>query len=276
MRLTRRDALRAVVATTVGAATAPVAYGAAYERHRIVRVDQDVPVSGLPPSLDGLRVGLITDIHHSNTVSAKDVSRAVTLLADAKPDLIVLGGDYVTYGNRAFVEPVAELLAPLASAPHGVVRRPRQSRRRPRHAGGADAARLHRAEGSAHDGHDPQRSRRHRRHPLLDAAHAARDAGAERHGTDDAAPGARSEAAAAGRASWMCRWCCPGTRTAARSCCRASAPSPRASFPCSPVRRAQINTSLFVSRGVGTVYIPVRINCPPEVAVLTLRTTLRL
>ena len=29
----------------------------------------------------------------------------------------------------------------------------------------------------------------------------------------------------------------------------------------------QANTSLFVSRGVGTVYVPVRINCPPEVAV---------
>jgi predicted MPP superfamily phosphohydrolase len=27
---------------------------------------------------------------------------------------------------------------------------------------------------------------------------------------------------------------------------------------------------MFVSRGVGTVYVPVRINCPPEVAVLTL------
>ena len=29
-------------------------------------------------------------------------------------------------------------------------------------------------------------------------------------------------------------------------------------------------TTMFVSRGVGTVYVPVRINCPPEVAVLTL------
>jgi predicted MPP superfamily phosphohydrolase len=26
-----------------------------------------------------------------------------------------------------------------------------------------------------------------------------------------------------------------------------------------------------VSRGLGTVYVPVRINCPPEVAVLSLR-----
>jgi len=30
------------------------------------------------------------------------------------------------------------------------------------------------------------------------------------------------------------------------------------------------NTTIFVSRGVGTVYVPVRINCPPEVAILTL------
>jgi predicted MPP superfamily phosphohydrolase len=31
------------------------------------------------------------------------------------------------------------------------------------------------------------------------------------------------------------------------------------------------NTSIFVSRGVGTVYVPIRLNCPPEVAMVTLR-----
>ena len=30
-------------------------------------------------------------------------------------------------------------------------------------------------------------------------------------------------------------------------------------------------TTLFVSRGLGTVYVPVRLNCPPEIAVLTLQ-----
>ena len=34
-------------------------------------------------------------------------------------------------------------------------------------------------------------------------------------------------------------------------------------------RRGQ--TTIFVSRGIGTVYVPVRVNCPPEVAVLTLQ-----
>ena len=31
------------------------------------------------------------------------------------------------------------------------------------------------------------------------------------------------------------------------------------------------STAIFVSRGVGTVYVPVRLNCPPEVALLTLK-----
>jgi predicted MPP superfamily phosphohydrolase len=35
-------------------------------------------------------------------------------------------------------------------------------------------------------------------------------------------------------------------------------------------------TSLFVTRGVGTVYLPVRLNCPPEVALLTLEPFTRL
>ena len=30
------------------------------------------------------------------------------------------------------------------------------------------------------------------------------------------------------------------------------------------------STAIFVSRGVGTIYLPVRVNCPPEVALLTL------
>jgi predicted MPP superfamily phosphohydrolase len=34
-------------------------------------------------------------------------------------------------------------------------------------------------------------------------------------------------------------------------------------------------TTIFVSRGVGTVYIPIRLNCPPEVAVLTLEPVLQ-
>ena len=98
---------------------AGITYGTAFERHRIGMTSATLPVSGLPAALDGLRIGLITDIHHSRLVPAVDVVQALELAMSARPDLIVLGGDYVTFGDRAFVGPVAELLASLR-APHGV------------------------------------------------------------------------------------------------------------------------------------------------------------
>ena len=75
--------------------------------------------SRLPPALAGLRIGLITDVHRSRWVSHDDVARAVTMLMAEAPDLIVLGGDYVTWGDREYVGAAAEALGPL-SAPFGV------------------------------------------------------------------------------------------------------------------------------------------------------------
>jgi len=45
----------------------------------------------------------------------------------------------------------------------------------------------------------------------------------------------------------------------------------RRRFPVLAGRAHRGNTEMFVSRGVGTVIVPVRINCPPEVALVTLR-----
>ncbi|HUE85585.1 MAG TPA: metallophosphoesterase [Vicinamibacterales bacterium] len=270
MRLTRRDVLRGAAATGVGLAVGPVAYGAAYERHRLVRVDADIPVSGLPPALDGLRVGLITDIHHSASVSADDVTRAVELLRVTSPDIVVLGGDYVTYGNRAYVEPVAELLAPLANAPHGsfaVLGNHDDDRDMPAALGKHRFAVLKdqhtrlTIRGEALDiigirywtrrmphltqvlqgvgpnsillAHDPRRLTQAAQLdvPLVLSGHT--------HGGQIVIPGLGAVA--------------------------------KKDFPILAGFARQTNTSLFVSRGVGTVYLPVRINCPPDVAVLTLR-----
>ena len=272
MRFTRRDALRAIAATGIGLATGPVAYGAAYERHRLIRVEQDLPVSGLPPPLDGLRVGLITDIHHSNTVGADDVTRAVSLLLESRPDLIVLGGDYVTFGNRAFVEPVAELLAPLAAAPNGafaVLGNHDDDRDMPAALARRGFAPLkdqrttitirnepidlvgirfwtrrieHITQVLKGSGpttillaHDPRRLLQAAQLdvPLVLSGHT--------HGGQVILPGL---GAIAGR-----------------------------EFPVLAGYARELNSSIFVSRGVGTVYVPVRMNCPPDVAVLTLRTT---
>lgn len=268
--MTRRDALRAIVATGVGVVSAPFAYGSAYERHRFVRIEQEIAVSGLPPAVDGLRVGFLTDVHHSASVTPNDVSRAVALLTEATPDLVVLGGDYVTFGNRGYVEPVAELLSPLANARHGsfavlgnhdddkdmpaalarrgftVLRDQRTTvniNGEPIDFAGvrfwtrrvSDIAHVLKGTGTTTFllAHDPRR--------LNEAAQLDVQLvlSGHTHGGQVVLP-------------WL------GAIAAKK-------------FPVLAGTATRENTTLFVSRGVGTVYVPVRMNCPPEVALLTLR-----
>jgi predicted MPP superfamily phosphohydrolase len=269
MAITRRAAIKGVLATTVGAVTGAGAYGVAYERHRIGVTEATLPVSRLPAALDGIRIGFLTDIHHSSLVPAEDIVHAVELVNSARPDLIVLGGDYVTFGDRAFVGPVAELLAPL-HAPHGVfaiLGNHDHDRDMP-----AALTRQHievlrdaRTRLSIRGDHvdlagvrfwtrrpgDIARVLRRAENPVLLLAHdprrlneaAALDVPAvlsgHTHGGQVVMPGV---GALAGRR-----------------------------FPVLEGLARKGDTSIFVSRGLGTVYVPVRINCPPEVAIVTLQ-----
>ncbi|HTM03354.1 MAG TPA: metallophosphoesterase [Vicinamibacterales bacterium] len=269
MGLSRRAALKGVLATAVGAATGAGIYGVGYERHHLGITEADLPVSGLPPSLDGLRIGFLTDIHHSRMVPADDVAQAVALTLSMTTDLIVLGGDYVTWGERGYVGPVAELLKPL-HAPNGVfailgnhdddrdmpaalarngftVLKDQTTRLSVRGETinligirfwtrkASEIVRLVRrsSEAAILLAHDPRR--------LTEAA--ALDIPAvlsgHTHGGQVVIPGIGAIA--------------------------------RRNFPVVAGLGSRDNSSIFVSRGVGTVYVPVRINCPPEVAVVTLR-----
>ncbi len=268
--LSRRTALKGLVATGVGLVAGPIGYGVAIERHRVRLIEQPLAVIGLPPSLDGLRVGLITDVHLSSMVPAEDIALAVELLAAAKPDLIALGGDYVTDVDVSRATPVAELLAPLASASDGafaVLGNHDDDRVVPAAlaARGFTVLRDQRTRvtvrGEVVDivglrfwtrrlpeitrvlkgagpttimlAHDP---RRLREAATLDvqlvlAGHT--------HGGQVVLPGMGAVAARR--------------------------------FPVVSGESREGNCTLFVSRGVGTVFVPVRINCPPEVSVLVLR-----
>lgn len=269
MVISRRALLKTFLATGVGALTGGGAYGYLYERRALELSRSAVPVAGLPPALDGFRIGLMTDVHRSRWVSSEDVEAAVHLLMSAKPDLIVLGGDYVTWGDRSFVEPSAEVLGVL-SAPHGVfgilgnhdddrempaalVKRGVQmlkdartqltiSHERLELAGirfwtkrAADIAPVVR--GAAGTvvllAHDPRRlfEAEALKIPLVLSGHT--------HGGQVVLPGVGALAAR--------------------------------KFPVVAGLARRGRTTMFVSRGVGTVYVPMRINCPPEVALLTLR-----
>jgi predicted MPP superfamily phosphohydrolase len=269
MLLTRRAAIKGLLVTGVGAVTGATTYGVAFERHQIGVTEAALPVSGLPPALDGLRVGLLTDVHHSGMVPADDVTRAVELLLAQRPDLIVLGGDYVTFGDRAFVEPVAELLAPL-SAPHGVFAilgnhdddrdMPAALSRR-----GIEVLKDARTKIEIGGERLELAGLRFWTRRLQDLARVIRNAAAPvillahdpRRLTEAAAfdiPAVLSGHTHGGQVVL------PGVGAVARR-----------RFPVLEGLGSRANTSIFVSRGIGTVYVPIRINCPPEVAMVSLK-----
>jgi predicted MPP superfamily phosphohydrolase len=269
MLLSRRAALKGVLATAVGAVAGAGAYGVAYERHRVRLTRTDLPVSGLPPPLDGLRVGFLTDVHHSALVPADDVTHAVRLVLAERPDLIVLGGDYVSFAQRAYMQPVADLLAPLA-APHGVFailgnhddeREMPAALARKGFAVLKDQRTTIELRGERLDiagirfwtrrPGDIARVLRRAGHTVLMLAHDPRRL------TEAAAlnvPAVLSGHTHGGQVVL------PGIGAVAK-----------ARFPILWGLGQRENTHMFVSRGVGTVYVPVRINCPPEVALVTLR-----
>jgi predicted MPP superfamily phosphohydrolase len=268
MVVSRRHVLKALLAAGAGLVAGGGAYGMFYGRHALELTRAALPVSGLPPALAGLRIGMMTDVHCSQWVSAEDVRQAVALLMSAKPDLVVLGGDFVTWGDRKYVGPSADALSAL-KAPHGVFailgnHDDEHDMPLALTAGGAEVLR-------------DARTKLRIRNEVLEIAglrfwtKRAVDISAIVRGAAGPVillahdPRRLTEAAALGIPLVLSGHTHGGQvvlpivgAVAARK------------FPVIDGVARQDDTTIFVSRGVGTVYVPVRINCPPEVALLTL------
>lgn len=71
----------------------------------------------LPKALDGFRIVQLSDIHHSPFTSSEFIEEIVRKANDLKPDMFVLTGDYVSHEDE-YIAPVAEILSKL-EAPYG-------------------------------------------------------------------------------------------------------------------------------------------------------------
>lgn len=71
-----------------------------------------VPVRGLPPRSDPLRLVLLSDFHLGRLAPMARLTRAIALARELSPDFYLLGGDFVQSG-AAHVSSAARLLAPL-------------------------------------------------------------------------------------------------------------------------------------------------------------------
>ena len=265
-QLTRRDVVRGLGAVAIGTAAGAAAHGFMYERHHVLVTEETLEVVGWPEPLAGLRVGFLTDLHRSATVSHDMIANAVQMVMAHTPEVVIIGGDYVTNRDRRYVQPAAAALAGLR-APFGVfavlgnhdderdvtpaltaydIEVLRDARTRVTMRG--EPVELAGLRYWTHKISDITRVLRGASPTLLLIAHTPKrliEATAlsvplmlsgHTHGGQIVLPGLGAIAAR--------------------------------EFPVVAGSARRENTTVFVSRGVGTVYIPVRLNCPPEVAIL--------
>jgi uncharacterized protein len=268
-RFTRRDILRGLGVAGIGALTGVAAHGFLYERHHIGVTREELAVAGWPEALSGLRIGFLSDLHRSGTVSHQMIAAAVSAVMAATPDLIILGGDYVTNRDRRFVLPAAEALSGLA-APLGVFavlgnHDDERDITAALTAKGFAMLRDARTQISARGETVDLAGLRYWTYRVDDIVRVIRGASANliliAH-----TPKRLLEAAALSVPLVLSghthggQIVLPGVGAiAARE------------FPVVQGSARRENTTIFVTRGVGTIYVPVRVNCPPEVAVLTIR-----
>lgn len=79
---------------------------------------QEIFLRRLPKALDGLRIVHLSDFHYGPLTNSAHLERAVQAANDLRPDLIALTGDYISH-DRIYAAPCAELVGRLR-ARHGV------------------------------------------------------------------------------------------------------------------------------------------------------------
>jgi predicted MPP superfamily phosphohydrolase len=95
----RRNFLRGARVILFGAPAAALGYGAFIERVDLRLREQDIPVPGLHPDLDGVRLVQLTDIHLSPFLSERDLDRAIAIANETRAHIALVTGDMITSGG---------------------------------------------------------------------------------------------------------------------------------------------------------------------------------
>jgi predicted MPP superfamily phosphohydrolase len=120
MPINRREFLQLAggTAIAVGLGGAMAGYAAVLEPNDLVVERRQIRLPRLPNAFDGFRIVLLTDFHLHPFTTAGLIRRTVEISNGLKPDLVLLGGDFVC----AFAE-AAQELGPILEgldAKHGV------------------------------------------------------------------------------------------------------------------------------------------------------------
>lgn len=91
-QVTRRSFLKGATFGAGGLAL----YSGVFERHWLDISQREIAIEGLPATFDGLRVAQLSDIHLDEFTEPFLLRESVDEINRAKPDVVLLTGDYVT------------------------------------------------------------------------------------------------------------------------------------------------------------------------------------
>ncbi len=77
-------------------------YSGEGERHWIEVSRLEIHLRNLPRALDGLKIAQLSDIHLDEYTEPFFLRHAIRRVNELKPDLVLLTGDFVSYGPRSF------------------------------------------------------------------------------------------------------------------------------------------------------------------------------
>jgi predicted MPP superfamily phosphohydrolase len=97
---------------------AAILRAAMIEPHQIEITHQTIAVEKLPAEFRGLRIVQLSDVHHSPFLDEERINEAVRMANDLRPDMVALTGDYISH-SRDYIAPCARALGRLRAA-HGV------------------------------------------------------------------------------------------------------------------------------------------------------------
>lgn len=119
-RITQRKIARrrllSLFAGAGGFSLAGIGIQASLEPQEVGVTELRIGLPGLPKSADGLRVAFLADLHYGPDTPTSTIIKAVSLIKRSMPDLILLGGDYIQWSmdHLSGVIPIlAQLKAPL-------------------------------------------------------------------------------------------------------------------------------------------------------------------
>jgi predicted MPP superfamily phosphohydrolase len=105
----RRRLIQAAAGAAMAAPAAAVAFGGLIERTNYRVVETDLPVSGLHPDFEGFTIVQISDLHVSPYLSVRDAARVIDMANELRPRLALMTSDLISEKGDPRDETIAEI-----------------------------------------------------------------------------------------------------------------------------------------------------------------------